>query len=101
MDCEPRGQTPNQLFTAGLLRLRFSGMDAVDLFDSVPDVYGVAKKGMSSEADNEEGVVVPQSSVVLSPEQMYRIQENVNLLSDDKYYGISLCWRVVEIVDNT
>ena len=98
-----RGQTPNQLFTAGLLRLRFSGMDAVDLFDSVPDAYGVAEEGMSSEADNEdsEGVVVPQSSLVVSPEQMSRIQEDVNPFSDDNYYGISLYRRVVELVDNT
>ena len=46
--------TPNQLFTAGTLRLRHSGLAAVDFFDSVPDDYGTEEDGVSP--DNSEGV---------------------------------------------
>lgn len=34
-----RGQTPNQLFTAGALRLRNAGLAALDFFDEVSGMY--------------------------------------------------------------
>ena len=57
-----KGKTPNQLFTAGLLRLRYSGFDAVNLFEDVSDEYGQFEEGESHNeeaVDDDQGVSVP------------------------------------------
>ncbi|KAL5481514.1 hypothetical protein EMCRGX_G021692 [Ephydatia muelleri] len=99
-----RGKTPNQLFTAGLLRLRYSGLDAVDLFEDVSDEYGQSEEGGSNNeeaVDDDQGVPVPQLSVSITPVQLSRIQETVSPLSDDSDYGISLgCLYLCEIDDS-
>ena len=51
------GMTPHELFTAGALRLRNSGLIAVDFFDSVPDDYGAKEEGTS----DREGVEIPSA----------------------------------------
>ena len=64
--CTERGKTPNQLFTAGLLRLRYSGLDAVDLFEDVSDEYGESEEGGSHNGeavDDDQGVPVPHLSI--------------------------------------
>ena len=94
-----RGQTPNQLFTAGLLRLRYSGLTAVDVFESVSEEYGQFEEG-GSNVDDNEGVSVPQLSFSATPIQLSQIQETVNPLSDDDEYGLSLYRRVLEMLGN-
>ena len=87
-----RGKPPNQLFTAGLLRLRYSGLDAVELFEDVSDEYGESEEGGSHNAeavDDNQGVSVPQLSVSITPMQLSRIHEAVSPLSEDSEYGIS------------
>ena len=57
-----RGKIPNQLFTAGLLSLRYSGFDAVDHFEDVSDEYGNTEEGESHNeeaVDDDQGVSVP------------------------------------------
>ena len=98
-----RGKTPNQLFTAGFLRLRYSGLDAVDLFEDVSDEYGQSEEGGSNNeeaVDDDQGVPVPQLSVSITPVQLSRIQETVSPLSDDSDYGISLYRIVLQTLDN-
>ena len=43
-----QGLTPSQLFTSGALRLRESGLSALDFFDRVTDNYGVEEDGVTS-----------------------------------------------------
>ena len=97
------GRTPNQLFTAGLLRLTYLGLDAVDLFEDVTDEYGQFEDGGSHNEEvpegDDEGVSVPQLLVSITPMQLSRIQETVNPLSDDSEYGVSLYRKVIEILD--
>ena len=59
------GQTPHQIFTAGSLRLRHSGLSALDFFDTVTETYGVdSDLGVTSdETDDEEGVEVPATDL--------------------------------------
>lgn len=98
-----RGKTPNQLFTAGLLRLRYSGLDAVDLFEDVSDEYGESEEGGSHNeeaVDDDQGASVPQLSVSITPMQLSRIREAVNPFSEDSEYGISLYRIVLQILDN-
>ena len=98
-----RGKTSNQLFTAGLLRLRYSGLDAVDLFEDVLDEYGESEEGESHNeetVDDDQGVSVPQLSISITPMQLSRIHEAVSPLSDDSEYGISLNRIVLQTLDN-
>ena len=99
-----RGKTPNQLFTAGLLRLRYSGLDAVDLFEHVSDEYGESEEGGSHNeeaVDDDQGVSVPQLSISITPMQLSRIHEAVSPLSNDSEYGISLYRIVLQILDKS
>ena len=98
-----RGKPPNQLFAAGILRLRYSGLDAVDLFEDVSDEYGQSEEGGSNNeeaVDDDQGVPVPQLSVSITPVQLSRIQETVSPFSDDSDYGISLYRIVLQTLDN-
>ncbi len=52
----------NQLFTAGILRLRNSATNAIDFFDDVGDEYGV-EDTPSPDVEDSEGVAVPAVSV--------------------------------------
>ena len=56
------GMTPNQLFTAGALRLRNSGLVAVYFFESVPHDYGSEEEGIP--ANNEEVVEIHQAASI-------------------------------------
>ena len=85
--------TPNQLFTAGALRLRHSGLAAVDFFDSVPDDYGTEEDGVSP--DNSEGVEIPSASIHLSDEQLQLLQDRVNPLAESDNFGVELYEQVL------
>ena len=80
------GQTPNQLFTAGALRLRHSGLTALDFFNAVPDSYGVDGSASHEDSD-QEGVAVPPIEFSLTEEQFSELQRTVNPLteSDNMY----------------
>ena len=48
------GSTPQQLFTTGMLRLRNSGLTAMDFFDGVSETNGQEEEGLVSEGDDSE-----------------------------------------------
>lgn len=89
-----RAMTPNQMFTEGMLRLRFSGLTAMDLFDHVSDDYGVVEDGLMPE-DDEQAVVVPRSTIELSSTHLQRLQSIVDPLQDSDDYGVALYQTVV------
>lgn len=97
-----RGYTPNQLFTAGALRLRNAGSTALDFFDAVPDTYGIEGEGVangSSDSD-EEGVVVPPVCFELTEEQFSLLQRTVNPLSTSEEFGIDLYIQTLEYLES-
>ena len=49
-----QGQTPNQLFTVGALRLRYSGLPALDFFLTLREDYGYVEEGTAPDEDDEE-----------------------------------------------
>lgn len=69
------GSTPNQLFTVGALRLRHSGMAAVDFFESIAEEYGTEEDGVAPD-DDDDGVVVPRTSLNLTDEQSSELNES-------------------------
>ena len=86
------GMSPHQLFTTGMLRLRNSGLTAMDCFDSVNESYGDEEEGLvgDDEDDCEDGVTVPPLSIDLSDEQMQQLRDQVNPLEDCEDYGLNL-----------
>lgn len=91
-----RGNTPNQLFTMGSLRLRHSRTPALDFFEPVSDGYGVEEEGIAP--DNEDGIEVPSISVILTDEQNSQLQASINPLEDSDDYGISLYTRTLQLL---
>ena len=75
-----RGMTPNQLFVAGALQLRNSGLVAVDFFDNVSEDYGSTEEGVP--ANDSEGVQIPSSSIHIADQQIQQLQERVNPLTE-------------------
>ena len=90
-----RGQTPNQLFTAGCLRLQNMGMAALDFFQNVTEDYGTEEEGLAP--DHEEGVEVPQIHLELSEEQKTVLREMIDPLESSDDYGISLYIRTLQL----
>ena len=76
-----RGNTPNQLFTAGSLHLQRSGLSALDFFQNVPENYGIEQQGLIPDEDT----FIPQINVELTQAHQTQL-ESVNPLTDD--YGI-------------
>ena len=93
-----RGQTPNQLFTAGALRLRHSGLPALDFFQSVPEDYGHEEEGAAPSEDDEGGIEVPPLRIELTNDQISELQTNVDPLENSDDYGISLYLRTLQIL---
>ena len=88
-------QSPNQLFVAGALGLRHSGLTALDFFDRVSDNYGVEEDSLPG--DDSDGVTIPEVSFTLANEHLQLIQQNVNPLDDS---GIELYERTLHSIYN-
>ena len=95
-----QGFTPSQLFTSGALRLRESGLSALDFFDCVSDNYGVEEDGVTP-YDDDEGVEVPPCRLNLSEDQLEELKETVDPLSDSDNFGIDLYERALIFLQST
>ena len=96
-----QGLSPNQLFTAGVLRLRRSNLTAFDSFNMVDDNYGIDEDDSVADntnevEDNNEGVSILRSTVQLSGEQFRELQSLVNSHANDNNYEINLYQKVLE-----
>ena len=92
--------SPQQLFTAGALRLRTSGLDALDFFDIVDEDYGVSLQDPQPEGNDHETIAVPQSRFVIPQEDMLALQERVNPLANSDNYGINIYLDVLQFLVN-
>ncbi len=80
------GHSPEQLFVSGILRLRYSGMAAVDFFDTVDEAYGV--EGIAAEDDDD--VILPRLSFHLTDEHLQQLRDTVDPTLLLANYGIEL-----------
>ncbi len=93
------GQTPQQLFMAGVLKLRQSGLTAVDFFDRVDEYYGSQGDDDSfGIIDDYEGVPVPDSYISPTQDQLSELRLQVDPFASTEDYGVSLFNRTLEIV---
>ena len=92
--------SPEQLFVAGALQLRNSGMVALDFFDNIQsNNYGVVEEGLAVD-DNDDAIVVPENELELSDEQFQLLQQRVDPLATSDNHGIELYERTVEFIIN-
>ena len=97
------GLTPQQLFTTGMLRLRNSGLTAMDFFDNIADTYVEEEEGLAVEDDDdnsEEGVTVPPPAINVSDDQIQLLREQINPLQHCEDFGINLYEHTVSFLES-
>lgn len=92
-------RTPNQIFTAGALQLRHSGLAALDFFEDVASDYGIEEDGVAVDESTAEGVHVPRNSIVISESQSDQLREAINPLAECANYGINIYLQVINFLD--
>ncbi len=93
------GRTPKQLFTARVLRMRHSGLVAIDFFERISRDYGTEEEGGAGVEDNT-GVPIPRISVMPSEEQVMELRQMVDPLNSCDNFGIPLYLQALEIVQS-
>lgn len=93
------GRSPKQLFVAGALCLRVSGITALDFFENVhSEDYGVEEEGLAG--DNDNAVVIPKNQFGLTEEELHQLQRLVDPLIESQNHGIELYERTLEFILN-
>lgn len=91
-------RSPTQLFVAAALRLRSSGLVALDFFDNVSEDYGIEEDGLSTDETESNGVSIPECSFNLDSEHLQQLQRQVNPLQDSENYGIELFEQTLQFI---
>ena len=89
-------QCAHQLYVAGTLRLRNSGLIAVDYFDDVDEDYGFDEDGLTSETDN--GVEVPDVRFSLTIEHMGMLLDRIDPLALSDNFGVNLYHLTLQFI---
>ena len=82
---------------AGTLRLRSSGLTALDFFDNVSENYGVEEDGLTDETLSNS-VSIPECSFHLDAEHQQQLQSQVNPLEDSENHGIELYEQTLQFI---
>ena len=92
-------RTPNQLFTAGALQLRHSGLVALDFFEVISTGYGIDEDGAGIDNNEAEGVHIPRISIELSEPQLAQLRQSIDPLHYCPNYGIDIYLQVLSYVN--
>ena len=91
------GQSPQQLFVSGALRLWQSGTAALDFFENVRDEqYGVEEEELVAEEENE--IIIPENRFQLTNEQLLQLQQQVDPLAQSENHAIEIYERTLEYI---
>ena len=93
-------KSPQQLFTAGALLLQNSQIAALDFFDSVDDSYGIDPDGPIPATVSEEGIVIPQTTLRFSEDDMHVLQQHVDPFGVSDNYGIDLYEQTLHFISS-
>ena len=88
-------RSPHQLFVSGALRLRQSGLVALDFFDGVDESYGVTEEGLSTDNDAFQ-VEIPENTFRLEDEHFDQLRRQIDPLSQSDNYGIDLYLQTLD-----
>ena len=94
------GHTPQQLFVSGALRLRQSGITALDFFENIDsEHYGIEEEGLSTSED--DSIVIPENPFQLSDDQLHEMQQLIDPLAESQNHGLELYERTLQYILNT
>lgn len=92
--------SPEQLFTAGVLRLQRSGLVAVDFLEDVGEDYGIDEDGLPPSTEDHSGVEVPEGGLSLESQQLTNLQQVVDPLRESNNYGIDIYEETLHFLTN-
>ena len=82
-------KSPYQLFTAGMILLRNSGLTSLDFFDRVDSTYGIDEVGPIP-SEEHSTIVIPESTYILDEQRFELLRQSVDPLQDSDNYGMDL-----------
>ena len=97
-----RNRTPLQLFTSGVIENQQSGYSGVQsILDAgyTPN-YGFDPSGPSSVGDDDYQVVVPETNIQISSEQMTNLANQCNPLQEDDTNGQNTYLQCLAILNS-
>uniref|UniRef100_A0A1X7TV74 Integrase catalytic domain-containing protein n=1 Tax=Amphimedon queenslandica TaxID=400682 RepID=A0A1X7TV74_AMPQE len=89
-----RHPSPQQMFVEGFLRLRSSGLIAMDFFDRVDGNYGISDDDPLPEEHGS--VTVSENCFYISANEIQSLQNEVNALKESNDYGVDLYFLTLE-----
>ena len=102
--------SPRQFFVSGCLRLRNSGLIALDFLDDIDNKYGTGGEDNEVQAGDEsdyveldrqaESIEVPASRVQLSAEQFELLSTQIDPLSLSDNHGIEKYERALAFIQS-
>ena len=92
--------SPRQLFVSSALQLYHSGLAALDFFNDVDDSYGINEEEEISIPEEPEGVVIPESTIRLAPEQLELLQQCINPLAVCDDHAVGMYESTVQLVES-
>jgi len=90
-------KTPQQLFTAGILILQNSNIEALDFSAVVDENYGVDPDIVST-ADDNLGVIVAESTVKFSDANKQALRSTIDPLGVTDNYGIDIYEQTLQLI---
>ena len=91
-------KSPQQLFTAGALLLQNSQLDALDFFENVDADYGIDPDGPVPSGGEENGVIVPDTSLRFSDGDLETLHHNIDPCSTSENYGMDLYEQTLQYI---
>ena len=82
----------------GALRLRSSGLTALDFFDHITENYGIEEDGLGSQDTENSAVVIPECSFQLTTEHLQQLQNQVDPLQASDNHGIELYDQTLQFI---
>ena len=94
-------RTPYQLFVSGALMLQWSGLVALDFFETVNENYGIEEAGFATTDDISSGSVdVSRVEFELSAENYSHLNASIDPLENSSNFGIDLYQQTVQYLDS-
>lgn len=86
------------MFTAGALLLQNSQLDALDFFENVDADYGIDPDGPVPFGGEENGVIVPDTSLRFSDGDLETLHHNIDPCSTSENYGMDLYEQTLQYI---
>ena len=91
-------KSPHQLFTAGILLLQHSGLQALDFFETVDETYGIDTNGPVPTPDRS--VSIPEIELELRGVEVAHLRQTFDPLGPSDEYGVDIYCQVLSFIES-